>query len=124
MPVACSVPDLIGEIKGRLPDGTPIPSETWVRYQFWPKDPSSKRATQYTGRLNVRFQVQTRQLRHDHPDSHYCAAQLKYLKEFVVKFRSNVCLVMEDDKHFINVGEPGLPLGSLGRGRRDGNRPC
>lgn len=118
MPVACSVPDLIGEIKGRLPDGTPIPSETWVRYQFWPKDPSSKTATQYTGRFNVRFQVQTRQLRHDHPDSHYCAAQLKYLKEFVVKFRSNVCLVMEDDKHYINVGEPGLPLASLGRGRR------
>ena len=52
------------------------------------------------GLFNVRFQVQTRQLRHDHPDSHYCAAQLKYLKEFVVKFMSNVCFVMEDDKHF------------------------
>ena len=24
---------------------------------------------------------------------------------------------MEDDKHFINVGEPGIPLASLGRGR-------
>ena len=104
MPVACIVPDLIGEIKGRLPDGTPIPSETWVRYQFWSKYPSSK-----TFRFNVRFQVQKRQLRHE---------QLKYLKEFVMKFRSNVCLVMEDDKHFMNVGEPGLPLASLGRGRR------
>ena len=47
------------------------------------------------------------QLRHDHLDSHCCVAQLKY-----------ICLVMDDDTHFINVGEPGLPVASLGRERR------
>ena len=31
--------------------------------------------------------------------------------------KSNICLVTEHDKRFTSVGEPGLPLASLGRGR-------
>lgn len=71
MPVAISVPDLMKQVREKLHEEAPIPSETWVRYQFWPKDPSSRSATQYTGRFNVRFHVQTRQIRHIHPDVHY-----------------------------------------------------
>lgn len=118
MPLAISVPDLITQVKEKLPDGTPIPSEAWVRFQFWPKDPSSRSATQYTGRFNVRFHVQTRQIRHTHPDVHYCAALAKYLRSFMVKFKCHSFLHMEDDKHFVNIGEPHCPLASVQRGRR------
>ena len=118
MPVAISVPDLMKQVKEKLPEETPIPFEAWVRYQFWPKDPSSRSATQYTGRFNVRFHVQTRQIRHIHPDVHYCAALAKYLRSFLVKFKVHSFLLMEDDKHFINIGEPHCPLASVDRGRR------
>ena len=118
MPVGISVPDLIKQVKEKLPEETPIPSEAWVRYQFWPKDPSSPSATQYTGRFNVLFHVQTRQIRHIHPDVHYCAALAKYLRSCLVKFKVHSFLLMEDDKHFINIGEPHCPLASVDRGRR------
>ena len=32
---AMSVPDPISEISKRCPEGCPIPSESWVRLQFW-----------------------------------------------------------------------------------------
>ena len=118
MPVGISVPDLIKQVKEKLPEETPIPSEAWVRYQFWPKDPSSRSATQYTGRFNVLFHVQTRQIRHIHPDVHYCAALAKYLRSCLVKFKVHSFMLMEDDKHFINIGEPHCPLASVDRGRR------
>ena len=118
IPVAISVPDLMKQVKEKLPKETPIPSEAWVRYQFWPKDPSSRPVTQYTGRFNVWFHVQTRQIRHIHPDVHYCAALAKYLRSFLVKIKVHSFLLMEDDKHFINIGEPHCPLASVDRGRR------
>lgn len=81
MPVAISVRDLISKVSEKLPEGTPIPSETWVRFQFWPKDPSARSATQYTGRFNVRYHVQTRQIRQTHPDvSLLCSYMAKYLR--------------------------------------------
>lgn len=44
MPVAISVPDLIQQVSKRLPPGTDIPSESWVRYQFWPRNCFSETA--------------------------------------------------------------------------------
>ena len=35
---AISVPDLISQVSKQCPEGTPIPSESWVRLQFWPKN--------------------------------------------------------------------------------------
>ena len=64
---ALSAQDLLTEVAKRCPEGTPIPSEAWLRYQFWPKDPSKKSASQYTGRLRVKHMVQARQFRKFHP---------------------------------------------------------
>ena len=35
-----------------------------------------------------------------------------------MKFKVHSFLLMEDDKHFINIGEPHCPLASVDRGRR------
>ena len=35
---AMSVPDLISQVSKTCPEGTPIPSKSWVRLQFWPKN--------------------------------------------------------------------------------------
>ena len=32
-----SVHDLRDQVQARCPDGTPMPSEAWMRVQFWPK---------------------------------------------------------------------------------------
>ena len=34
MPIAISISDLIAKVKENLPPDTPIPSESWVRFQF------------------------------------------------------------------------------------------
>ena len=57
---AISVPDLLRQVKDRCPPDTPIPSEQWLRLQFAPKVPSSLNSPQYTGKLSVKFQVQSR----------------------------------------------------------------
>jgi len=38
----------------------------------------------YTGKLNVKFMIQARQSRKDHPDSHYAAAMFRYQKEYAI----------------------------------------
>lgn len=38
MPIAISIPDLINQVSQQLPPESKIPSEKWVRYQFWPKN--------------------------------------------------------------------------------------
>ena len=71
---AISVRDLIDQVSSRCPEGTPIPSEAWVKYNFYPKNPRSKSAKHYTGRLKIKRHIQKRFFRKEHPDSHYCAA--------------------------------------------------
>ena len=68
---AISIRDFRDQVAQRCPDGTCIPSIEWIRLQFWPKLPHSKRALHHTGRFQIRFKVQQRQFRKDHPDSHY-----------------------------------------------------
>ncbi|XP_078701692.1 uncharacterized protein LOC144927829 [Branchiostoma floridae x Branchiostoma belcheri] len=71
MALALSVPDFINQVFKRLPEGAKVPSSTWVSLQFWPKNAFVDRAIRYTGRLGVKYMVQSRQLNHDHPDCHY-----------------------------------------------------
>ena len=85
--------------------------------QFWPKNPFQKSAANHTGKLQIKFMDQSRQLHADHPDSHYCAAIFKYLKEFAINFREHTTLVCLDDKHNIKVGEPGFPVAAVDRGK-------
>lgn len=115
---AISVRDLLEQVTKQCPEGTAVPSKQWLRLQFWPKNPTSKSALQYTGNLNVKFMVQPRQLRKEHIDSHYCAALFRYLKELSVMFRDHSSLLFMDDKHRCKVGEPGLPVAAVERGKQ------
>ena len=115
---ALSTRDLLNNVAKRCPDGTPLPSEQWLRLQFWPKNATMKSALQYTGRFQVKFMIQPRQLRKWHEDAHYCSALFRYLKEFCVRYRNIVDLVFLDDKHRCKVGEPGMPVASIKRGKQ------
>lgn len=53
-----------------FPEGTAIPSENYSRLQFWPTNPYIKSAIYFTGKFNVKYMVQSRQLRSRHVDSH------------------------------------------------------
>ena len=110
--------DLLNCVAKRCPSGTPLPSEQWLRLQFWPKNATMKSALQYTGRFQVKFMVQPRQLRKWHEDAHYCAALFKYVKEFGLRYKAIVDLVFLDDKHRCKVGEPGIPVAAVERGKQ------
>ncbi len=85
-------------------------SKQWLRYKFWPKNPTNKSSLQYTGKLDVKFMVQLRQLRKSHEDSHYCSALFCYLTEFGIRFREHCSLFFMDDKHRCKIGDLGLPV--------------
>ncbi len=115
---AISIRDFVEQIKHRCPEGTLIPSNEWVRLQFWPKTPSAKKSIHYTGRFKLKFMVQQRQWRHNHIDSHYAAACYRYMREYAISVRDYCTFVSLDDKHKIQVGEPGYPVAAAERGRR------
>ncbi|PKY22926.1 hypothetical protein RhiirB3_504468, partial [Rhizophagus irregularis] len=110
MPIAISVKDLVQIIierlenkYGTIPNDIEIPSTEWVRLQFWPKTEFSE--NQYTGRFQIRYMIQARQIRKSHIDSHYCSALWRYLREFAIKFKEYTTLICADDKHKVPIGE-------------------
>lgn len=107
--------DLLEQV---CPEGTKIPSESWLRLQFWPKSHHSHSKIHYTGTLKVKFMVQARQFRKSHPDAHYAAALFRYQHEFAVRFKQYSTFVSLDDKHRAKVGEPGYPVAAVERGRQ------
>ncbi len=107
---AISVRDLVDQVKVRCPSGIPIPSIEWVRLQFWPKTPSTKALHQHTSRFTMKFMIQQRQWRKQHPDAHYAAACFRYLREYSIKLHEHCLLVCVD--------EPDFPVASAERGRR------
>ena len=114
---AISVRDLCEQVSRRCLPGTPTPSDEWLRLQFWPKTPKANVSLHYTGRLNVRFMVQKRQFRKNHEDEHYAAAIFRYLREYAIKLKDVCTMVCIDDKHRLEVGEPGFPVAAAERGR-------
>jgi hypothetical protein len=117
LPIAISVRDLREFMIERLADATKqIPFEEWIRLQFWPQNPYAKNALRYTGRFQVKYAVQARQMRHTHPDARYVAVVLQYVKRFAVKFKDIVCLFSVDDKAIVPVGEPECPISTGVRG--------
>ena len=62
LPVAMSISDLKKIIIERLESklGAPlnsevlIPSDEYIQLQFWPKNPATQVASQYTGRFNIK----------------------------------------------------------------------
>ena len=118
MTKAISVRDLVEQVSKMCLDGTPIPSLQWVRLQFHPKNPCTKAAAQFCKTIPVKMMIQQRQFRHSHIDAHHCAAIFRYLKEYALKLRDHVSMVCLDDKHCLKVGEPGLPVASVERGKK------
>ncbi|KAK6175856.1 hypothetical protein SNE40_014236 [Patella caerulea] len=117
MALAISVPDLIRQVEKTLPPETPIPSESYVRLQFWPKNKHFQSALHYTGKFHIKYMVQTRQIRLSLVDAHYAAATYRYLKEFCVKFRDFCTVLCIDDKVQVKLGESGFPIACTDRGR-------
>ena len=113
MPIAISIRELCENIIERLQakydeetfSTILIPSEEWIRLQFQPTNPTMERAKQYTGRFDIKFMVQARQLRKDHPDTHYCAALFRYLREFAILYRQHVSFICANDKYKVSIGE-------------------
>ena len=115
MGMAMSIQDLITQVKKDLPDDAMVPSTESVRLQFWPKNAFYKNVVQYTAKFDLKFKVQSRQLDGSHVDGDYCAALLRYVKSFAVKYRENSCMICMDDKNHIAVGEPGTSLATVKR---------
>ena len=105
---AISIRDFISQVKSLCPEGAAIPSEEWLRLQFWPKTPTARVSLQYTGRFKLKFMVQQRQWRFNHPDAHYAAACFRYIREYALLLRE-VCARL-DDKHKIKIGKSGYPV--------------
>ena len=105
LPFAISVRELIERVKKRKPD-VKTPSEEWVRLQFQPKNPCSLASMAHTGRFDIKYQVQRRQLRGNHDDSKYVFHQQRYIKEFAIRYRDHTILISADDKAVVPIGEP------------------
>ena len=120
MPIAVSIRHLRDMITERLLQKFPgqevsIPSEEWIRLQFWPKNPFSCSALRHTGHFDVKFSVQIRQLRKDHPDAKYCSVLLKYVRSFACQHSNIVTYLSVDDKAIVPVGEPDCPIAASSR---------
>ena len=121
MPIAISVGDLCDLISERLhtkfPEEEPsLPSVEWIRLQFAPRNPYSSNSLRHTGRFDIKFAVQIRQLRKSHPDSKYVMVLLKYAKEYAVKCSQLVMLACVDDKAIVPVGESNAAVSTGVRG--------
>ena len=106
MPFAVSIRDLIDLVKERLPQGTAVPSVSWVALNFYPSNPHTRTAVNYTGRFQVKRVVQQRLLRAQHEDSSYAAHQFNLMKHMAVKYREYSCFICVDDKAVVPIGEP------------------
>ena len=116
--VAISTRDFRNQVLKICPPNIPIPSIQWIRLQFWPKNPTYRSSLQFTGKLPIKFMVQSRQLRCNHEDLHYASALFRYQKEMAILLQMNSWLVFMDDKHRCKVGEPGYPVAAVERGRQ------
>ena len=114
---AFSVSDFYNQVAQKCPADTPLPSKEWLRLQFWPKNCQTKSSVRYTGKLKVKFMVQSRQFRKTHEDMHYASAVFRYEKEFCIKYRQYCNLLCVDDKHKLKIGEPGFPVATVERGK-------
>ena len=123
MPVAISVNHLreviliLSRLKEKFPqEEVPITSVEWIRLQYWPRNPYTTTALQYTGRFKVKYAVQCRQLHREHLDSKYVAVILRYAKELAVRHSECTLMISVDDKAIIPVGEPDCPVSTGVRG--------
>lgn len=110
MPCAISVSDLLEQVKARLPENTPVPSLSWLKLNFFPSNPYTRAAVNYTGRFEVKRTVQQRLLRAQHEDAGYTAHLYSMMKQFAVKQRAHASFIAVDDKTTIPIGKPNQPI--------------
>ena len=83
----------------------------------------SKTAQYQTGKINLKFVVQRRQLHAFHSDAHWCNSLYHYLRELAIKEREKVVFVSCDNKAKIDFGEPGAAISSGVRGKKKSTIP-
>jgi len=100
------------------PAGTPIPSKMTFLFAFASKNAFVATSRLYKRRFQLKFKVQSRQICASHIDDHYCAAQLRHMREYAVKNKEVVNFVCVDEKSKIDFGEPNLAISSGVRGKK------
>ena len=84
-------------LKKQLPENE-IPSLSWFKFQFWPKDLTTHILLNYMGHFPVKYMLQQRMIRKAHDDDHYAKAIFKYACEYAVSIRDICSFVCTDDK--------------------------
>ena len=97
--ICLSIRELVDRVKRRRPD-IAVPSHEWVRLQFSPTNPYADSAMKYTARFEIKYMVQRRQMRYEHPDGKHAQMTNKDLSR----------IIFLDDKGVVPVGNPGLPV--------------
>ena len=116
MATALSAADLYRRVNKELENtDVKVPSLQWLRWQFWPSRKNLAKAKHMTGKLKIKYMVQSRQLRKTHIDSYYRASYFRYLKEYTIKYRDYVNLICEDNKHTVKIGEHEFPVAAIER---------
>ena len=90
----------------------------WFHFQFWPANEHVRSAFMYTGRFQLKMQLQVRNLRKHHAHSYYCAKQRKNAKAWAFKFASSLLAIGGDDKATCSIGEPGTAVSVLSKQRK------
>ena len=101
MALVISAPDLHKKLTAKE-----MPSLSWFKLQFYPKDATIHSALNYTGQFSVKNMIQERTTRKAHDGVHYARAIYKYDRVYAVSIRDLASFVCTDDKHKISVEEP------------------
>lgn len=106
------------KLNGIIASDVASPSLQWFRFQFWPSNEHVRTSWQYTGRFQMKLQLQVRNLRKSHAHAYYCAKQKKLAESWVHKYRDFCTAGQPDDKANGTIGEPGTATGFLTRQRK------
>ena len=109
LPVATSIENLCQIILDRHPVGSAAPSISWLYMDFCPSSQYHNSASHHTGRFNLKFKLQQRLVRAQHPDAYNCATLFKFQKIMAVKYREYASVFFVDGKANVPVGEPERP---------------
>ena len=122
MTFAISAPDLYEKctkayLEKELPEND-IPSFSWFKLNFGPKDLMTHTTLNYTGCFSVKYMVLQRMIRKTYADDYYTNVISKYAHEYTGNIRDICSFICMDDKHRISMGEPNFPLAAVPHGRQ------
>ena len=79
-------------------------SRTAIHQLMVPPRKETLKASRYHSVVNVRVPGKRNDKHGDHKDSHFCLAQMGYIKEFSAQFQQETALISCDNKNKINAG--------------------